>query len=210
MRRTRNPVYGYTVSRVRIPPFPPRSTPSACRTWGFSFRPHHGGAVLGPPSGLFRAPQPPETRAEASHSPGEGPWTVRSRRADHATLAWLFDSGQRAPAPKTLPGRTGSGPQLPCRPLRCHASLPHRDAVHVSFGLTASPESLLVSCQRLQPLPRLSRGEPRASAQLSEHAPGSATLDGALPPQFSAPARSGRPDRQRQPAQFAGGLLSGG
>lgn len=27
MRRTRNPVYGYTVSRVRIPPLPPYSSP---------------------------------------------------------------------------------------------------------------------------------------------------------------------------------------
>lgn len=200
MRRTRNPVYGTPVSRVRIPLSPPESTPSACRTWGFFFSAPLERTAPGVATGVVlrpaAAPRPPESRTKTGPGPGEGPWTVRSWWADHATLAWLLDSRQRAPGARTLRDGTSSGPQHPTAPLRRRASLPHRDAVHVSFGLTASLESQLVSCPRCRhSLHRLPRADLQAPSLLREHAPGWAR-DGPDLPRSSTPARSNHPGRQ--------------
>ena len=143
----------------------------------FSFRRPSNGLPRVSPPGCFCAPQQPRSHPKAAPKPAPDPARDRGPYGPGGRTMQRWLGFSTAGSARQAHERFVAGPVTDrsptTAPLRRRASLPHRDAAHVSFGLTASPESQLVSCPRcLHSLHRLPRAELRAPSQLREHAPG--------------------------------------
>ena len=133
MRRTRNPVYGYAVPWVRIPPAPPRLKARACGPSCFGLPDRRAARPVAQRRGLPAYTQPMHSASESAAWSSARPWKTPSSNAACAT-------GSARNGPPGKPRRRPASLRA-CRRKRCSRWSSRRGACAASRMPSLRPSS---------------------------------------------------------------------